>query len=127
MKKIAEERGGKCLSSKYISSFVKLTWQCDKGHTWDAAPTHVKRGTWCARCSAVKASQSRKKTIQDMHTLAKERGGKFLSKKYINVNTKHSWQCDKGHVWDAKPSNIKQGSWCRICARKVRVETRYKK
>ena len=36
MQKLAEERGGKCLSKKYRNRYSKLTWQCKEGHQWDA-------------------------------------------------------------------------------------------
>jgi hypothetical protein len=57
----------------------------------------------------------RKKTIQEMHNLAKIKGGKCLSTKYLNNKTKLKWQCADGHVWDAVPYSISQGKWCRKC------------
>lgn len=51
MKKIAEERGGKCLSDAFNTTRQKLIWQCNKGHTWEAIPdTVVNRGSWCPTC-----------------------------------------------------------------------------
>ncbi|MFH1788462.1 MAG: hypothetical protein ABH834_03685 [Candidatus Altiarchaeota archaeon] len=60
-----------------------------------------------------------KLTIGDMQAIAKERGGKCLSKEYINNHTKLSWQCKKGHVWGAIPNSIKLGHWCPECALEV--------
>ena len=48
------------------------------------------------------------RTIQDMHSLAKARGGKCLSTEYINISTKLQWQCAKGHIWEA----VYNKSWC---------------
>ena len=53
MQRIAAERGGKCLSSKYINSNTKLQWQCKEGHEWEAIPASVKRGHWCPFCSGI--------------------------------------------------------------------------
>ena len=50
--------------------------------------------------------------IDEMKTIAKDRGGLCLSDKYANVQTKLKWQCSKGHIWEAIPKNIKRGSWC---------------
>lgn len=47
---IAEKRGGKCLSDTYTSVKHKLLWQCSLGHTWEAVPESVERGTWCPYC-----------------------------------------------------------------------------
>lgn len=53
--------------------------------------------------------------IDEMKTIAKDRGGLCLSDKYANVQTKLKWQCSKGHIWEAIPKNIKRGSWCGKC------------
>lgn len=50
MQKIAESREGRCLSEKFVNVNTKLRWQCKKGHIWEAVPSSIKRGSWCARC-----------------------------------------------------------------------------
>lgn len=52
MKQIGKDRGGKCLSSKYINSRSKLLWQCSLNHRWKATPNKIKKGRWCSKCSA---------------------------------------------------------------------------
>lgn len=112
MKKIAIEKGGDCLSQKYINNKTNLRWKCSKGHEWNATPKNVKNhGTWCPECS------SNKLTIKEMHELAKSRGGKCLSEKYIGNQNKLKWKCSKGHEWEAAPHHIKNsGTWCPKCA-----------
>ena len=61
-----------------------------------------------------------KLTIEEMRAIAKGRGGKCLSKKYTNSQTKLKWKCGEGHVWESTSNNVKRGSWCPICARKKR-------
>ena len=51
MLKIANVRGGKCLSLAYSSAHTKLAWQCQLGHVWEANPNNIKNGTWCPACS----------------------------------------------------------------------------
>jgi hypothetical protein len=58
---------------------------------------------------------SKKLSIQDMHVLAQQRRGKCLSEAYVNNRTKLKWCCEKGHVWEATPHNIKTGHWCPVC------------
>src|ERR1039458_7770603 len=41
IQRAARLRNGKCLSKTYRGVFVKLQWQCAKGHVFAAAPTHV--------------------------------------------------------------------------------------
>lgn len=110
--KIAESHGGKLLSEQYITINDKLKWQCSKGHIWEAVASNVKGGTWCRKCN----TENSKLTIELFQNIAKERGGKLLSEKYIRINSKLKWQCSKGHTWEAKPDNIKKGSWCKICS-----------
>jgi len=81
-------------------------------------PGSIQQGSWCPDC-AVDESRKRtrvKKTIEDMHRLAKKRRGKCLSTEYVNSKTKLKWQCSEGDIWEAVPGNIQQGTWCPVCA-----------
>jgi len=111
MHSVAKSRGGRCLSSTYINKRTRLLWECANGHQWKAIPDSVLRGSWCVICSG-----AARLTIEDMHTLAKERGGKCLSDSYVNNKTKLLWECSNDHQWEAEPNRIKRGSWCPACA-----------
>lgn len=51
IKKLAEDRNGKCLSEVYKNNKSKLLWQCGKcENIWEARLDRVKSGTWCPRC-----------------------------------------------------------------------------
>lgn len=135
MQKLAEERGGKCLSTEYEGIYVPLIWQCKEGHIWEATPNSIKNGHWCPVCAVNGHSGSRRKstkaikrpardkgsnravlTLEDMRKLAGERGGKCLSPVYIGTARKHIWQCAQGHIWEATPASVKNGHWCPVCA-----------
>jgi len=115
MQSIAKDRGGWCLSKKYASVEKNLKWQCGKcDHIWDAKPANIIwNNQWCPKCGG-----NQRLTIEEMNAIAKSRGGKCLSKKYINTRTKLKWQCgDFKHIWYAIPDSVKRGSWCPVCAR----------
>ncbi len=116
MQKFAEWRGGKCLSTQYLHSRVKLQWQCSKGHKWDTAPELIAAGNWCPSCGG-----SKQGSIEIMQQLARKKGGKCLSKKYIGSQEMLTWQCAKGHVWESTASHIKRGSWCHQCSGMVKI------
>ena len=118
MQKLAASRGGKCLSVTFVTNKVPLMWQCSKGHVWEARPDNVKNsGHWCPICISGKLGDNRKLTIEEMHSVAEERGGKCLSKAYIDAKSKLKWQCAKGHVWEEASAHIRNsGSWCPTCA-----------
>lgn len=111
-KKVAEEREGKCLSITYVNANTNLWWECEKSHKWEAPLSRIVNGAWCPICAG-----NSKRTIEEMHVLAKERRGKCLSERYVNGKTKLLWECKQGHHWRAKPTHIKtSNSWCPKCA-----------
>ena len=123
MQRLADARGGQCLSKVYINSMSKLLWECAEGHTWKASPQGIRSGTWCPYCGRKSSADKRRLTLKEMHETAKSRGGRCLSIEFNDVHTKLVWQCANGHQWEAVPSNIKRGSWCPTCAVTERAET----
>lgn len=119
MKRLAQIRGGVCLSSHYVNHEAKLGWRCAEGHEWEAPPWNVRRGSWCRICGSKRAGRSKALTIEMMHKIAAKHGGKCLSKDYKNNATKLQWRCKEGHEWEAVPAGILMGRWCGICAGKL--------
>lgn len=103
-------KGGKCLSKEYINQATKLLWQCAKGHSWETTPGVIIQGGWCPACA-----KNKKYSIEDMQRLANKQGGKCLSTKYTNIETRLLWQCKNGHSWNVRPKNILSGLWCFRC------------
>jgi hypothetical protein len=63
----------------------------------------------------------KQKMLAEMQEIANVRGGRCLSREYVNTMSKLRWQCAEGHEWTALPNNIKShGSWCPVCAGVVR-------
>jgi thiol-disulfide isomerase/thioredoxin len=120
IQEMAEKRGGKCLSKRYIDNKTKLKWQCGKGHIWKAIPNSIRQGHWCPRCFYETIRPRSMLTIEEMHKMARKKGGKCLSKEYRGSFTKLKWQCSKGHIWRAIPHHIRQGHWCPHCAHESR-------
>jgi len=57
---IAKERGGALLSTVYLGTMNYHRWRCSEGHTWEATPSCIKRGSWCPTCSKRKAWATRR-------------------------------------------------------------------
>lgn len=111
-RKIAENRGGRCLSVSCGTIQEKLRWQCSKGHEWDAPLSRVKHANaWCYNCHYMQAFGN---TIEFARELAQARGGRCLSNEYIPGKPLR-WCCAKEHEWESKIGNIKAGCWCPIC------------
>jgi len=49
---LAHERGGKCLSPRYLNAKRLLVWECHQHHRWEATFSNVRsRGSWCPTCA----------------------------------------------------------------------------
>lgn len=114
IQKIAESQNGKCLSSEYDPE-MKLEWECEFGHRWNASLHNIKAGHWCPVCGHKKSGR-KSLTLSEMQKIAKSYGGKCLSKEYTNSESKLEWMCEEGHSWKAISSSVKKGHWCPICA-----------
>ena len=121
MRQIAKERKGLCLSTEYLRSNSHLSWECHKGHQWKATPASIKHAlSWCPKCTGRARLE-----IEEIKSLAREKGGECLSKEYINSKSHLLWRCNKGHEWKAAPGGIRGGSWCPECVgvKRLTIET----
>lgn len=60
MQRVANERGGECLSTIFTSTRAKMRWRCAKGHIWEARPDHVLyKPTWCPECARTRSVRPR--------------------------------------------------------------------
>lgn len=118
IKKRAKEIGIKCLSNRYPKGKrgkrIKLLWECRKGHIWRSTMNDVLNGRYgCPDCGGTK-----KLNISIMRNIAKENGGKCLSRNYVNARTKLKWICSKKHIWYAVGDSVKNfKTWCPKCRR----------
>lgn len=112
MQVFATSKGGQCLSPIFVQVKAPLHWECAEGHRWTAnADNVVNGGKWCPTCAGITP-----KTLEDMHALAAERGGKCVSTLYQGVNKPLQWECAEGHQWETIPAVIRRGGWCPICS-----------
>lgn len=106
---------------------IKHLWKAC-GHVTKIRPDCVLGGQGCGRCTKenfvkagskelekrrLKAAKELDERVAELHGAKVRRD---LSTPYITDKTKISWFCDKGHQWEARPTNIKQGQGCPQCA-----------
>ena len=106
----AAHRDGKCLAKKYVNGCSKVTWKCEHGHTWQAAPTNIlNKGQWCPHC--------RKIGLPRLQAHASALGGRCLANSYKNSYEKLPWECKVGHTWEASAGSVlHHNTWCPECA-----------
>lgn len=111
-KRVAEERGGKCLSTTYKNNKTPMEWECKYGHTWKNKLDSIKNDKhWCPDCSS-----TAKLTLEHCIQHAEAKGGKCLSTEYINDDTHMEWECKEGHKWSANFHNMRnKDAWCPRC------------
>ncbi len=109
---LAEKRGFTWLGPEVANTKYKTGWQCQKGHKWEGAFTHIKQGKGCPYCAG-----TIRKSIEDYHALAIKRGLNWLGPEVTRNNAKTGWQCQVGHRWMANYSNIQQGYGCPYCTK----------
>jgi hypothetical protein len=102
---------GIVMLSEYKNTDTKSLFQCREGHTWETTPYHVsKKGTGCPYCS-----QQAPLTTENVNARIADRGIVMLDE-FITNSVKVSFQCNEGHIWDAKPNNVLNGRGCPDCA-----------
>jgi hypothetical protein len=115
-KRLAESRGGRCLSEAYSTARSHLTWECVSGHVWEATPDNIKRGKWCPVCSKRAIQKAKVKyTTEACFDYARARGGRILE--FADTDRSHwMWECKQGHRWQASPSQVVGAqTWCKRC------------
>ncbi|WP_282161980.1 hypothetical protein [Ulvibacterium marinum] len=113
---LAKLNGGEYCEKVYKGALEPVEWKCSCGNNWHAAPTSIKGGSWCPVCSYKDRAEAKRLNIAELHKIAHKHGGKCLSTKHINTQTKLLWECKNGHRWEATPGNVLSGKWCKKCA-----------
>lgn len=99
---------------------LRVWWQCADGHEWQATVNHRSGGTGCPICAnttivpGVNDFASRfpelAKEWSPTSTLRPENAAPFSGKTA-------TWECNLGHVWDAKVADrSSRGDGCPICS-----------
>lgn len=105
-----KERGGTLIDCPRNSS-SKVTIKCSKGHTFKSSRYSIINGSWCRKCSY----NSRETGEAKLKERVTEYGGTLLSE-YQGGGVKVTIQCDKGHIFERTPGNLKTvGRFCPTC------------
>lgn len=114
-KKVALERGGKCLTNEALPGRQRYYFKCCKGHEWCTdASSVINAGKWCLQCR----KEEHRVSIEKLQQYAQEHGGKYLGEEFFNDHgqRKGAFECACGHKWTALLSSVfSQKTWCRKC------------
>ncbi|OGB21856.1 MAG: hypothetical protein A3I66_10285 [Burkholderiales bacterium RIFCSPLOWO2_02_FULL_57_36] len=54
--------------------------------------------------------------LRRLQAAAHRHGGECLATAYRGPEEKYPFRCAQGHAWATRPANIRNGSWCPVCA-----------
>ena len=115
---LATNHNGKCLSSEYINSITKMSWECELQHQWQATYNQIQSGGWCPECFKLNRGKGKKIGIDIYRKVAINKGGECLSTEINSCYDKLEWKCKEGHIWLARGDMIKNTKqWCPQCAK----------
>jgi hypothetical protein len=112
LKNHAKEKGGDCLSEKYINSYTDYEWKCENEHIWKASWANIgyKNATWCKQCIEWDFEKIQKYVLEN-------KDGKCLSIiEGSGYRGRYLFECDEKHQWEARFGNIiANDTWCPKC------------
>ncbi len=121
LKEIVKTKYLELLDSSYKGMNNKYLCRCFKcNHIWN---TLIRKATRCPKCSLADRVMPLVTTIVDAKKIGKDRGFKFVSDIFLGMKKKHRWECGLGHVWMSTVDNIRRGTNCPTCSRKLRTKT----
>lgn len=112
LKKIAESKGGKLISTKYLGAKIKLEFEDSKQRRFFMTPDDVKgkEGRWSPYESG-NVYNNPQYHLNILKEIAKKRGGKVISKNYISAKTKMEFEDREKNRFYCTPNQIKRGVW----------------
>ena len=113
LQRLAEKRGGTCVSKEYVNCKTKLKWRCRRKHVFYMSPNVVKSGRcWCEKCTIL---DGRETMLDKLKSIARSKKGKCLSNTYLNKHSKIRFRCSEGHEFSSSANFLSYGHWCAAC------------
>ncbi len=116
---LAQERGFRWLGPMPPNTQTNTGWECDQGHRWLARYARIYQGTGCPYCAGLAP-----KTPDDYHTLAEEKGFRWLGPMPQNTQTETTWECAEGHRFELTHNEVRLRLNCPVCARQAKDQDR---
>lgn len=112
LRKIAESKGGKLISTEYLGAKVKLEFEDSKQRRFFMTPDDVKgkEGRWSGYESG-NVYNNPEYHFNEIKKIAESKSGKVISKNYINAKTKMEFENIFGRRFFCSPNQIKRGVW----------------
>ncbi len=121
LKQIAKHKNLKLLSNVYKGVAEKYPCRCLKcDHVWS---TWIRAGARCPKCSMANRIRPLIGTIDDARQIGQNKNFELMSNVFLGMKKKHTWKCHEGHIWESTVQNIRRGTHCPTCSKKLRSGT----
>jgi len=104
---------------KFKSHHSMMKFICRYNHQWEASFLRITRcKSGCPHCYG-NARKTTEQFIEQLSNLNNTRKNKIIlipNQSYVNAAHKLDFECDKKHVWKARPYNIINGYGCPDCS-----------
>lgn len=108
LRKIAKDKGGKLISTQYINNNTALEFEDKNGNRFFRKPLEIKdikNPRWSP--FDVKKIRVPEYHFNELRKIIESNGGKLISEKYINANTKLEFEDKNGNKFYKRPGKIK--------------------
>lgn len=117
VKESFESEGYILISSTYIDSKTKLSYECPKGHQHSITWSDWRTGCRCPYCAG-----KAKPTMEQVRVSFEQEGYILLSTNYVNSSTKLDYICPDGHRHSITWSDWNNsGCRCPYCAHNIKM------
>jgi hypothetical protein len=99
----------------------KYQFLCELGHTWSVQPNTVKNSSYCPTCSNKEVEVGFNDLITRFPYMAETYSPEHnqgLDLRQVDPRSKKklTWNCSRGHTWQASPAGRIGGKGCPVCA-----------
>lgn len=106
---------GIVMLSEYVHQSIPARFCCPQGHTWDGRPGNVLSGKGCPTCGRASVAEKKRLPEDTVRQRLAEKGITLVGN-YVDTQTKTSFQCEEGHVWETTPNAVMSRTGCPVCA-----------
>ena len=100
---------------EYVNSKTKIEVKHTCGYKWNTTPNALLQGISCPKCSRIKASKKRTKTMKQFIEELKIVNPEItVIGKYVADNNKIEVKHTCGYQWESIPGNLLQGTSCPV-------------
>lgn len=101
---------------QYIGYKIKIRHQCYRGHVWHSQPANILHNSGCPECCNIIKSINKTKTDEEyVIQLLELNADLYPIEHYLNDKTKILHECEHGHQYRIRPSNVIQKLICKYC------------